>query len=331
MKVLFVAGGNSKYHNIMPAFIRSQADSLIEMGIELDFYQIKGKGIKGYLKSIIPLRRFLGSKNYEIIHAHFGFCGVVSALARRKEKLVVSFMGESELAYDKDADNKIFAWLMPYVHKFFAVHIFDHIIFKSENLKNYIKPLWNSSIVPNGVNIEKFQPTDKSGARRELGIPEQDKIILWIGNKTRTVKGFNIADKAVSIVKNKISGTQFLPLNNIDNTLLSLYYNAADLFLLSSISEGSPNVIKEAMACNCPIVTTPVGDVAETIGNTRNCFISKSWEPKELGMLMLKILENPICTDGRSRIVEKGLSTENVANRIISIYTQLLHKGNTIH
>ena len=83
---------------------------------------------------------------------------------------------------------------------------------------------------------------------------------------------------------------------------LVYYYNAADMLLMTSLSEGSPNVIKEAMACNCPIVSTKVGDVEEIVANTKNCYLS-DWDPENISKLILKIYDNRDRTNGRNNIL----------------------------
>lgn len=325
MKVLFVTSGNSKYHQVMPAFIRTQADSLIKLGIDLEFYQIIGKGVKGYLKSIFPLRQRLKDGHYEIIHAHYGFCGVAAALARRKEKLVVSFMGESEFVPDKEDRSNPFVLLMSFLHRFFARWVFDFVVFKSENLSRFISGIRDKSVVlPNGVNLEVFKPMDKQQARSFLNLPKENDIVLWIGNQSRVVKGYSLAENAVAMLKVDNPKLQFLAINNIPNEQLPYFYNAADVFLLSSYSEGSPNVVKEAMACNCPIVATEVGDVNQLLDGVVGCKVSKSFTPEDISTQIKKLLIFNNRSEGLNRIKSLGLDSRQIAARLVNIYNSLL-------
>ena len=108
---------------------------------------------------------------------------------------------------------------------------------------------------------------------------------------------------------------------------MSYYYSAADVVLLTSVTEGSPNVIKEAMACNCPIVSTDVGDVREVLGNTEGCYIS-GLDPVEVAEKTKKALEFSYTkgrTKGRQRIIELGLDSESIAKKIVEVYKKALN------
>lgn len=327
MKVLFVTSGNSKYHNKMPAFIESQANSLTEEGIDLSFFQISGKGVKGYLKNIIPLRRFLKKTTFDVVHAHYGFCGIVAVLARKKEKLVVSFMGESELTLDKYGKVNLALRITVFLHKLFAKHFFDLVIFKSMNLQTHISGIRHKSeVLPNGVNTARFRPLNRDQARNELGLNPSDKVILWIGDKSREVKGFKIARDAIQIVKDSYPNLKFLEINGVNNVNLPNYYNASNLFLLSSLSEGSPNVVKEAMACNTPVVATDVGDVRELFQGVNGLYLLNSFEPKEMADGIISVLTTNKRSSGRARIEELNIDIMSIASELQKIYFKVLSR-----
>ena len=100
-------------------------------------------------------------------------------------------------------------------------------------------------------------------------------------------------------------------------------YNC-DALLMTSKTEGSPQVIKEAMACGCPIVSVDVGDVAERVNGVKGCYVVQSREPKDIADALLKAIAFEGRTNGREKIVEMGLSNEQVAKRLLCIYEQLL-------
>lgn len=330
MRVLFVCSGNSKYHNKMPAFIDSQFKSLVSMGLEVEFYQIIGKGIFGYISNITPLKRFLKKGKYDIIHAHYGFSGIISYLAKRREELIVSIMGESEVSYYCESnENRIFALIMPILHKLFIKHFFSFTIFKSENICKYVKGVKNFEIIPNGVDTSIFKNINKKISREKLGLNLDSKIILWIGNTKREVKNYKLANDSFKIVKQYHHNIELLTVNNIPNSELPYYYSACDVFLLTSISEGSPNVIKEAMSCCTPIVSTKVGDVKWVIEGVKGCYLSES-NKNDFSHKILKAIdfsEKYNRTEGLAKIISLGLSLEETANKISKIYNEILRNG----
>ena len=110
------------------------------------------------------------------------------------------------------------------------------------------------------------------------------------------------------------------PVTGKNQDELVYFYNSADLLLLTSLSEGSPNVIKEAMACNCPIVSTDVGDVRQVIENTDNCFISNPF-PKDIADKIIEITLIGKRTNGRKNI--KYLDSKVIAKKIATIYREI--------
>ena len=99
---------------------------------------------------------------------------------------------------------------------------------------------------------------------------------------------------------------------------------AANCLLLTSKTEGSPQVIKEAMACGCPIVSVDVGDVAERVSGVEGCYVVRTREPKDIADAILQAVAFEGRTNGRDRIIEMGLSNDQVVERLIEIYEQVL-------
>jgi len=109
----------------------------------------------------------------------------------------------------------------------------------------------------------------------------------------------------------------------IEHKHVTAYLNAVDVLVLTSFSEGSPNVIKEAMACNCPIVATDVGDVREIIGDTEGCYIA-GFDANDVAKKIQLALQFGKRTQGRNRLIELGLDSDTVAQKISSIYSNVL-------
>jgi teichuronic acid biosynthesis glycosyltransferase TuaC len=317
MKVLFVSSGNSE-SGISP-IVRNQGESLKNHGIDINYFIIKGKGGIGYFKHIFRLKRFLKKNKFDIIHAHYGLCGIVSNLALKSKKLVVSYMGDDLLGSSRrNGSYSIAGKFYVSLNKWFACKRNDFNIVKSKEMSQVLRNA-RHEIIPNGVNFEKFHPIEKNIARGKLNIPADKKLIVFAANPERPEKNIRLAREAVDRLN--LPGAELKILYNISQEELNLYYNGADLLLLTSFHEGSPNVIKEAMACNCPIVSTDVGDVKEMIKDTEGCCIS-SFNAKEAAGEIKKALEFGKRTKGRKNI--SHLEINKIAQKIIRVYEKIL-------
>jgi teichuronic acid biosynthesis glycosyltransferase TuaC len=324
VKVLFISSGNSQ--NGVSQIIKAQGESLREQNIEVNYFLINGKGFFGYVRNIIILREYLSTRKYDLIHAHYGLAGIVALLAIKKNKLVVSFMGDDIMGSNNpDGSLTIMSLNISKLNSFLAKSFYDFVIVKSIEMHKQIQKE-NSYLIPNGVNISIFKPTDKSTSRKILKIDHNKKIVLFVSNPERVEKNFSLAQKALRRLN--IPDTELITVYNKSQTELIDYYNAADVSVLTSFHEGSPNVIKEAMACNCPIVSTDVGDVSWVLGNTEGCYIA-GFDPKNFAGKLKQALAFASKigrTKGRDRIIELGLDSETVAKRIIGVYERVLGK-----
>ena len=308
MRILFISSGN-KNRGISP-IVQNQKESLIETGLIVDSYPIMGKGILGYLKNIRSLRQYKRFHHFDLFHAHYSLSAFVVSLSGCTP-LVVSLMG---------SDTK------PDPASKFLIRLFNSIfwstcIVKSEQMRNDIK-LRKALIIPNGVNFTRVFPISKSEAQKRLYFSPGKKHILFASDPDRPEKNYALADQAIRLIKNYDIEVHFL--KNIVNSKVGLHYCASDIVLLTSTREGSPNVIKEAMACNRPIVCTNVGDVAEIIGSTENCFVC-SFNKNEIAAKIDYILSNNIKeTNGRKNIYY--LADDKIAKKIIQVYESILRK-----
>lgn len=303
MKVLIVCSGNVKDFNfiIHHAFIYEQIESIKQgFNIEYDTFFIKGKGIKGYLKNIPSLRKKIKSYSPDVVHAHFGLSGLVACLQNKKP--VITFHGSE--AY------------IPYVGLLskIAGRLSSYNVFVGEKIKNRIKGHKNNSIVPCGINLDTFYPIDMKIAREKLNMEHEKKYILFSSSFDNPVKNSPLAFSAIGKLK---MDCELLELKNRSREEVNLLLNACNLFLLTSMSEGSPQVIKEAMACNRPIVATDVGDIREVIGNTEGCYIT-NFEPDDVADKIKLAISFDKRTNGREKI--KHFDNNIIAKKIFEIY-----------
>jgi len=307
MRILFISSGNSA--NGISPIVLSQGESIAAIKENIvEYFTIKGKGFWGYAKNISRLKRFLKNNKYDLIHAHYSLSAMVASLAGAKP-LVVSLMG---------SDVKGNGWFK-YSIKFFNYFFWDSCIVKSEDMKKS-SGLKKTLVIPNGVDLNKFKPIDKQKALSTLGWALDKKHILFPANPERPEKNFKLAKEAFELLNSADYELHYL--KNVDNNLMPYYYNGADLVLLTSLWEGSPNVIKEAMACNCPIVSTDVGDIKWVFGDTKGCYIS-SYNSKDLTQKLQKAILFGKRTNGRRRILEFDLDLDSIAKRIVKVYKEI--------
>lgn len=178
-------------------------------------------------------------------------------------------------------------------------------------------------VVPNGVNLDQFVLTEKEEARKICGFEEGKKYIIWCSNPARGEKRYDWACKAVELLHD--DHVVLYPVYDKPHDAVVDYMCAADVLLLTSEMEGSPNVIKEAMACNCPIVSTDVGDVKWVTGGVEGTYVAPCGDIDAISGCLREALRREGRTLGRQRIEEYGLTTIEIAKRIRTIYDSVQH------
>ncbi len=309
MKVLFVRSGNKG----LDAITTNQGKSLEKEGIEIFYYNIIGKGILGYLKNIIPLKKYISQTNPDLIHAHYSLCGIVSSLTFSGKKVVVSLMGS-----DVYTATSFYKFIICCFVKVF----WDKVILKSEEMKQKIN-IPSAAIIPNGVDFDIFKPQNISEARKQLNIT-QENVILFASEPHRKEKNFPFAEKVLQKVQQQIPDTQFIFVHNNTSEQVAQHLNVANLMLLTSTYEGSPNIVKEALACNCPVVCSNVGDVKKNIGNSAHNFVIDTFDETQFAKAIITILQNKERSNGRNFISE--LDSTNIAKKLILLYKQVTEK-----
>jgi len=176
------------------------------------------------------------------------------------------------------------------------------------------------------VDLNAFRPLDRNEACKALGLDPEKKYVLFPYDPAEQRKRYDLIEASVAEAQSRNPSVEILHVRGVPRERMPLYMNAADLLLLASVFEGSPNAVKEAMAVNLPVVSVDVGDVRELIGTTEGCFIV----PREATAMAEKIVEvcrQPMRTRGREAIAR--LSIENVARQVVAVYAQVTHKPPT--
>ena len=309
MKVVFIVSGN-KSRGMVSSFVCSQYESLQREGLEMVLFPVRGKGWRSYAKAVFHMRRLVRKEHPDVVHAHYSVCGVVAALATfcMHTRVVVSILGSFPYSSFKKR------WV-----SFFIKHVWDATLVKSQRTANQLG--MDLPVVPNGVDLEKFVLVDRKVARERCGFEEGKKYVIWCSNPSRSEKKYPLAQQAVARLDDP--SVVLYPVFDKSHGEGVDYMCAADVLLLTSIMEGSPNVIKEAMACNCPVVSTDVGDVAWVTGGSAGTCVVPYGDVEALRQGIVSALAFGSRTEGRNRIVSLGLTTKDVAAKIMAIYDTL--------
>ena len=307
MKVLFVSSGNSSKG--ISSIVKAQGASLESLGIQVDYYTIIGHGILGYLKNVPRIRQILRQGKYDLVHAHYSFCGITSSVAA-KRAMVVSLMGSDV--------KKSGTWR--HVLRIFANRIWSATIVKSEDMKKSLG-LDCVHVIPNGVDINVFKPMDRLDCRKKVNWPRDKCIVLFAADPSRHEKNYALAEHSIRGLKNE--NVEMKVVHHVDHIAMPVYINASDIVLLTSLWEGSPNVVKEAMACNKKVVTTDVGDVRLLLDNVPGSYIVQS-DPDSVIHGIMQAIDCEDSSSSRERLWSLGLGSNSISDRIVRLYQDVV-------
>lgn len=307
-------------------FIKKQVDSLIAEGLEVEVVHPKPS-------SPVPLRYAAATMqvffktltgHFDIVHGHYGLWCLASCM-QWMTPVVSSFLGDDLLGTvnsDGSFNNK--AALVVHVSRWLSRRV-DAVIVKSEGMKKKASPKGNIFVIPNGVDFEQFHPMPRAEARLQLGWDPNAYYILFCNDPEIPVKNFTLAKSAIERLQARGIPAELVVANGIAHDKVVQYMNASDALILPSIAEGSPNVVKEAMACNIPIVASNVGDVFQVIGHTRGCSVC-AFDPVAFADGLEVALGHTERTTGRADIAHLEISA--VAKQVIEVY-ELISKKRT--
>lgn len=323
LRVLMVTGIYPTEH--LPhngTFIKSQVESLIAEGVEVEVVHPEpGSVLRRYLWLITQVWKKTRSRKFDIVHGHYGqFC--LFARLQWSAPVVASFLGDDLLGTPLGA-GKYSKWhaLNAKMSRLLCKRV-DAVIVKSAEMKR-ASGSEHAFVIPNGVDYELFRPIPRAEARTALGWNADRYYVLFGNNPDIPRKGFDLARAAVEQLRAKGVPVELVVGNGLPQTELLQYINASNALILTSLSEGSPNIVKEAMACNIPVVATNVGDVVDIVGQTQGCSVC-SRAPDDVAQGIERALQHSGPTTGRTDI--SHLERSLVAKQVIAVYESVIQK-----
>jgi glycosyltransferase involved in cell wall biosynthesis len=297
-----------------------QVESLRRAGVQVEVMPISGTPASYLRTALSVLRLNLSRRRADVLHAHTGHAGVLACLQFRYP-VVLTYVGydiDDQLEEAQRA-RRVFERA---VFRVLAIVFAATIVKSRRSLKRLPSRAWERSrVIPNGVDRELFRPMARNEARARLGWGAEPTV-LFAADPARPVKRFALAQEAVELAGGSIPGLKLVVADRVPPEDMPVWMSAADALLLTSRSEGSPNVVKEAMACNLPVVAVDVGDAEEVIEGTRHCHICRA-EAWDLADALVEVVEAlPERSDGRER--SAGLDQDAIAARVVELYRAAL-------
>jgi glycosyltransferase involved in cell wall biosynthesis len=310
-------------HDIVNA--DSQMYSLMEQGVEIEYGHFSNrKSVIAILKAGWKINKLSKRNEIDLVHAFWGSTtGLITCFFSRKP-VIISFCG-SDLMGNKNQNGRLtISGRLNRVISQFASRLTAINIIKSEPMREILpaKVRNKTYVIPNGVDLSRFYPMKQQDAAKAIGWTLDKKRILFFYTEGQLVKNLQMAEDVYQLVKQKESNVELIIGTKIPHEQLIWYYNACDVMILTSFHEGSNNSIKEARACNLPIVSVDVGDVHERIDKVRNSYIINDYSASEMADRVVEILKLGLRSNGKE--YSSDVCIEGVAKQVVTLYKKII-------
>lgn len=317
MKILYIVNGYPTVERpYFLSFVKDQIDSVKSSGQDVEILNISGRGFLKYVKAVFKIRRMW--RDYDIVHAQHMLCGLAAILSGARSRLITSFMSDG--AANLRGKSRFIGLLLFHITSFLS----SACIYKVPVPRLYKK---KSIYLPNGVDVEHFQPLDKTECRKKLGLSLSKKYALFVSSggvdgPLRAVKRYDLYQKMLSDLSESDSSWSELLMCNVNRVDAPLYFNAADILILTSDAEGSPNAVKEALSCGLPVIARNVGDVSLLLDGVPSCmcFCLDLWEEA----VSFAASTSDVTPDAiRNAFLKKGLDRMSIREKLLGFYYRI--------
>jgi glycosyltransferase involved in cell wall biosynthesis len=312
-------------HDENPAygpFVKRSVDGLDALGVVGDVLFIRGyKGLRAYAAAAVFVGALRATKRYALVHAHGGETALVARLYTGAP-VVASYLGSDLLAPQEGG------WRIGLERRVRSAVLRRHATLMTATTTKTLemeealprRGRQRNRVIADGIQLDRFRPIDQALARKRLGCPLEPPIVVFCGRAASPVKRLWLAEQAVSLARLELVDLRLIIASGVEPDEMPYYYSAADCLLHTSASEGSPNVIKEALACNLPIVATPAGDIERLLAGARPGRVVEA-DAAALAREVIRCCRNPSRSNGRS--LTGGMTLQGAATATLGLYRSL--------
>src|SRR5262249_26849161 len=273
------------------------------------------------MKSWNRLRHKLRQERYDLIHAQFGQSGLL-ALPKRMP-LVVTFRGDDILGVRRPGRRPaLYGRLLRRLSRLVATRA-DAVIVVADHMRHHVPAPTPVYVTPSGPDFDLLARLPQTEARRRLGLPEGEQLILFACDPADIRKRCDLAIRAVKILNERLSAWLIVAWGE-PPAEIPVYMSACDVFVFTSSQEGSPNVVKEALACDLPVVSVAVGDVRQRLQGVEGCEVCVDERPETIAAALERALRRGGRIRGREAV--QCLDERLLTKKVIDIYWSVTGK-----
>ena len=302
--------------------MKEQVTNFNRVGLDTTLYRIPNESIIKKIKATIGLRKLIKKRRFSLIHCHWGYNAIIAY--NWTIPIITTFHGSDLQGVVKENGLRtIKGYIIVFLSRLSTLLSSYNIFVSARLVRSIPKKILNEKniIIPMGYDSKLFKHINKSAARNMLSLDLKKKYVLFAGNYSKSVKGYPLARKVINLLDESY---ELIKLDYAPYEKMVIYMNASDVLLMTSYQEGAPVIIKEALACDLPVISTDVGDVREIIEFVPGNFISKKRNPVKIANLIRRSIEMEPTNVG-SKKMEK-YTAKKMNNRVLGIYLDLLQQ-----
>lgn len=320
IRVLMVTSGWPLGPHFTTHFIKRQVEFLRAQGVEIDVFHFDARGRPSrYLSAWLRIQPRLRKRRYDLVHAQWGQSGLL-ALPKRLPLVVTYRGGDLHGLADASGRQTLQGRLLQGLCRAVARRA-DAVLLVSAHMQELLPAGIRGHVIPSGLDFSLFRLIPRDEARRHLGLPLDKRLVLFAGKPALPRKRYDLAKASVELLSRTLPA-ELVVAWGVAHADIPYYMNACDALVFTSRQEGSPNVVKEALACNLPVVSVPVGDVPLRLAGVEGCELCTDDRPATIAAALERVLRRRARCAGREAV--QDLDETRLAQRVIGIYRSVL-------